>query len=130
MDNEELFEKLAFEVAEWEHSPYYLPEEELFDLERFLLDHHAHAFKKELEETYGKPLNEKFWSGSLAYQRLKRTREVVKEMDAEQERKRVEFAQSLEENRKTREQLLKELRASQRRSRLKVIPGGRNNSSK
>ena len=130
MYNEELFEKLAFEVAEWEHSPYYLPEEELFDLERFLLDHHAHAFKKELEETYGKPLNEKFWSGSLAYQRLKRTREVVKEMDAEQERKRVEFAQSLEENRKTREQLLKELRASQRRSRLKVIPGGRNNSSK
>ena len=130
MDNEELFEKLAFEVAEWEHSPYYLQEEELFDLERFLLDHHAHAFKKELEETYGKPLNEKFWSGSLAYQRLKRTREVVKEMDAEQERKRVEFAQSLEENRKTREQLLKELRASQRRSRLKVIPGGRNNSSK
>jgi hypothetical protein len=130
MDNEELFEKLAFEVAEWEHSPYYLPEEELFDLERFLLDHEAHAFKKELEETYGRPLNEKFWSGSLTYQRLKRTREVVKEMDAEQERKRVEFAQSSEENRKTREQLLKELRARQRRSHLKVIPGGRSNSSK
>ena len=129
MDNEELFEKLAFEVAEWEHSPYYLQEEELFDLERFLLDHHAHAFKKELEETYGRPLNEKFWSRSLAYQRLKRTREVVKEMDAEQERKRVEFAQSLEENRKTREQLLRELRASQRRSQLKLIPGGRSNSS-
>ena len=130
MDNEELFEKLAFEVAEWEHSPYYLSEEELFDLERFLLDHQAHAFKKELEETYGRPLNEKFWSRSLAYQRLKRTRDVVKEMDAEQERKRVEFAQSLEENRKTREQLLRELRASQRRSQLKVIPGGRSNSSK
>jgi len=130
MNNEELFEKLAFEVAEWEHSPYYLQEEELFDLERFLLDHHAHAFKKELEETYGRPLNEKFWSRSLAYQRLKRTRDVVKEMDAEQERKRVEFAQSLEENRKTREQLLRELRASQRRSQLKVIPGGRSNSSK
>ena len=129
MNNEELFEKLAFEVAEWEHSPYYLQEEELFDLERFLLDHHAHAFKKELEETYGRPLNEKFWSRSLAYQRLKRTREVVKEMDAEQERKRVEFAQSLEENRKTREQLLRELRASQRRSQLKLIPGGRSNSS-
>ena len=129
MNNEELFEKLAFEVAEWEHSPYYLQEEELFDLERFLLDHHAHAFKKELEETYGRPLNEKFWSRSLAYQRLKRTRDVVKEMDAEQERKRVEFAQSLEENRKTREQLLRELRASQRRSQLKLIPGGRSNSS-
>jgi hypothetical protein len=130
MDNEELFEKLAFEVAEWEHSPYYLQEEELFDLERFLLDHHAYAFKEELEETYGRPLNEKFWSRSLAYQRLKRTREVVKEMDEDQERKRVEFAQSLEENRKSREQLLRELQASQRRRQLKVIPGGRSNSSK
>jgi hypothetical protein len=130
MENEELFEKLAFEVAEWEYSPYYLVEEELFDLERFLLDHHAYAFKEELEEIYGKPLNEKFWARSLTYQRLKRTREVVKEMDAEQERKRVEFSQSLEENRKTREQLLRELKASQRRNQLRLIPGGRSESSK
>jgi hypothetical protein len=130
MDNEELFEKLAFEVAEWEYSTYYLADEELFDLERFLLDHHAHAFKEELEETYGRPLNEKFWSRSLAYQRLKRTRVVVKEMDAEQERKRVDYAQSLEENKKTRQQLLRELRASQRRSQLRVIPGGQSKSSK
>jgi hypothetical protein len=130
MDNEEFLEKLAFEVAEWEYSPYYLEEEELFDLERFLLDHHAHAFKEELEETYGKPLNQKFWSGSLAYQRLKRTREVVKKMDAEQERKREEFAESLVENKKAREQLLRDLRASKRRSKLKVIPGGQTNSSK
>ena len=130
MDSEELFEKLAFEVAEWEYSPYYLADEELFDLERFLLDHHAHAFKEELEETYGRPLNEKFWAGSLAYQRLKRTREVVKEMDAEQERKREEFAESLVENKKAREQLLREFRASQRRTQLRVIPGGRSNSAK
>ena len=129
MDNEEIIEKLAFEVAEWESSPYYLQEEELFDLERFLLDHHAHALKQELEETYGRPLNAKFWSGSLAYQRLKRTREVVKEMDAEQERKRVEYAESLVENKKAREQLLRDLRASQRRSQLRVIPGGQRKSS-
>ena len=130
MDNEEIIEKLAFEVAEWESSPYYLQEEELFDLERFLLDHHAHALKQELEETYGRPLNAKFWSGSLAYQRLKRTREVVKEMDAEQERKRVEYAESLVEKKKAREQLLRDLRASQRRSQLRVIPGGQRKSSK
>jgi hypothetical protein len=130
MDNEEIFEKLALEVAEWEYSPYYLEEEELFDLERFLLDHHAHGLKEELEETYGRPLNEKFWSGSLAYQRLKRTRVVVKEMDAEQEKKREEFAESLVENKKAREQLLRELRASQRRTQLRVIPGGQSNSSK
>ena len=129
MDSEEVFEKLAFEVAEWEYSPYYLADEELFDLERFLLDHHAHAFKEELEETYGRPLNEKFWAGSLAYQRLKRTREVVKEMDAEQERKREEFTESLVENKKAREQLLRDLRASQRRSQLRVIPGGQSKSS-
>jgi hypothetical protein len=129
MDNEELIEKLAFEVAEWEYSPYYLADEELFDLERFLLDHHAHALKKELEETYGRPLNEKFWAGSLAYQRLKRTREVVKEMDAEQERKREEFTESLVENKKAQEQLLRDLRASQRRSQLRVIPGGQRKSS-
>jgi beta-phosphoglucomutase-like phosphatase (HAD superfamily) len=130
VDNEELFEKLAREVAEWEYSSYYLEEEELFDLEGFLLDHHAHTLKEELEETYGRPLNEKFWSGSLAYQRLRRTREVVKEMDAEQERKRVEFAESLAENKKAREQLLRDLRASQRRGRLRVIPGGQSKSSK
>ena len=129
MDNEEIIEKLAFEVAEWESSLYYLKEEELFDLERFLLDHHAHALKQELEETYGRPLNAKFWSGSLAYQRLKRTREAVKEMDAEQERKREEYAESLVENKKAREQLLRDLRASQRRSQLRVIPGGQRKSS-
>ena len=129
MDSEELFEKLAFEVAEWEYSPYYLADEELFDLERFLLDHHAHALKEELEQTYGRPLNEKFWAGSLAYQRLKRTREVVKEMDAEQERKREEFTESLVENKKAREQLLRDLRATQRRSQLRVIPGGQRKSS-
>ena len=130
MDYDELFYKLALEVAEWEYSPYYLEKGELFDLERFLLDNHAQELKEELEKTYGKPLNEKFWSGSLAYQRLKKTRETVKEMDAEQERKREEFSQSLVENKKAREQLLRELRASERRSRLRVIPGGQSNSSK
>ena len=130
MSTDELFDKLALEVAEWEYSPYYLEEEELFDLERFLVDNHAQELKGELEKTYGRPLNEKFWSGSLAYQRLKRTREVVKEMDAEHERKREEFAESLVENKKAREQLLRELKASQRRSRLRVIPGGQRNFQK
>lgn len=130
MDSEELFEKLAREVADWEYSPYYLEEEELFDLERFLLDHDAHGLKEELEENYGKPLNEKFWSASLAYQRLKRAREGVKEMDADQERKRVEFAQAVEENKKARQQLLKDMRTSQRRAQLKIIDGGKKGSSK
>ena len=68
IDTGDLLEKLGQAVAEWEDSPYYLQEEELFDLERFLLDHQAHDFKIELERTYGKPLNKEFWTSSLAYQ--------------------------------------------------------------
>ena len=125
IDDEEMLEKLTQAVADWEHSPYYLEDKELFDIERFLLDHNASALKKDLEEIYGSPLNEKFWSASLAYHRLKQSREVVKGQDAEHERKRVEFAQSTEENKKARQRLLKDIKASQRRAQLKVIPGGK-----
>jgi hypothetical protein len=128
IDTEELLEKLTQAIADWEDSPYYLADRELFDLEGFLLDHHAHALKEELERTYGQPLNEKFWSASLSYQRLKQAREVVKEQDAEQERKRVEFAQAEEENKKARQQLLKDFKASQLRAQLKIIPGGKKNT--
>ena len=92
IDTEELLEKLSQAVADWEDSPYYLKDEELFDLERFLLDHDANAFKAELEKIYGQPLNETFWSSSLAYQRLKRARAVVKDLDDNQERKRQDYA--------------------------------------
>ena len=125
IDNDELLEKLSQAVADWEYSPYYLQDKELFDLERFLLDHNASELKNELEETYGSPLNEKFWSASLAYQRLKQAREVVKGQDAEHERKRLEYAQSTEENKKARQRFLKDIQASQRRAQLKVIPGGK-----
>ena len=128
IDNEELLEKLTQAVADWEHSSYYLEDKELFDIERFLLDHNASALKEELEEYYGSPLNEKFWSASLAYRRLKQAREVVKGQDAEHERKRVEFAESTEENKKARQRLLKDIQASQRRAQLKVIPGGKKES--
>ena len=125
IDNDELLEKLSQAVADWEYSPYYLQDKELFDLERFLLDHNASELKNELEETYGSPLNEKFWSASLAYQRLKQAREVVKGQDVEHERKRVEYAQSMEENKRARQRFLKDIQASQRRAQLKVIPGGK-----
>ena len=125
IDTEDLLEKLTQAVAEWEDSPYYLKEEELFDLERFLVDHHAHEFKQELERTYGKPLNLKFWTSSLAYQRLKRARDEVKALDADQERKRQEYAKSVEEGKKAWQQWLKEIGSSQRRAQFKVIPGGK-----
>ena len=125
IDIEELLEKLTHEVADWEDSPYYLRDDELFDLERFLLDHNANEFKTELEKIYGQPLNEKFWSSSLAYQRLKRTRAVVKDQDNLQEKKRQDFARSVEEGQKEWQQWLKEIRSSQLRAHFKVIPGGK-----
>ena len=128
IDTEELLEKLTQAVADWEDSPYYLRDEELFDLERFLLDHNAEAFKGELEKTYGQPLNEKFWSTSLAYQRLKRAREVVKDQDELQEKKQQDYAQALEKGKKEWREWLKEIQSSQRRAQLKVIPGGKKDS--
>jgi len=125
IDTEALFEKLTQAVADWEDSPYYLQDEELFDLERFLLDHDANAFKAELEKIYGQPLNEKFWSSLLAYHRLKRAREVVKDQDDVQEKKRQDYARAVEEGQKEWRQWLKEIRSSQLRSQLKVIPGGK-----
>jgi hypothetical protein len=125
IDSEELLEKLTQAVADWEDSPYYLKDEELFDLERFLLDHDANTFKAELEKTYGQPLNEKFWSSSLAYQRLKRAREVVKDQDDLQEKKRQDYARAIAEGQKEWRQWLKEIRSNQLRSQLKVIPGGK-----
>jgi hypothetical protein len=128
INTEALLEKLSQAVADWEDSPYYLQDEELFDLERFLLDHDANAFKAELEKTYGQPLNEKFWSSSLAYQRLKRAREVVKNQDDDQEKKRQDYARAVAEGQKEWQQWLKEIRSNQLRSQLKVIPGGKKNS--
>jgi hypothetical protein len=128
INTEALLEKLSQAVADWEDSPYYLQDEELFDLERFLLDHDANAFKAELEKTYGQPLNEKFWSSSLAYQRLKRAREVVKNQDDDQEKKRQDYARAIAEGQKEWQQWLKEIRSNQLRSQLKVIPGGKKES--
>lgn len=126
IDIEKLLERLSREISEWEFSDYYLEDEELFDIERFLLDHNAHELKAELETSYGQPLNRNFWSASLSYQRLKRAREEVKALDAEQDRKRQEFARAVEENKEARQQLLKDIKASQRRARLTVIPGRKN----
>lgn len=125
IDIEHLLEKLSSEISEWEFSDYYLKDEELFDIERFLLDHNAHELKAELEASYGQPLNRNFWSTSLTYQRLKRAREEVKALDAHQERKRQDFVRAVEEDRKARLELLNELMREQRRARLRLIHGGK-----
>ena len=123
---DDLIDKLTHEISEWEHSPYYLEDKELFNLEQFLLDHNAPELIERLERSYGTPLNEEFWSSSLTYQRLKRARQDVKAMDADQERRREEYARSLEEGKRAWQEWLRESSLNQRRSRLRVIRGRRN----
>jgi hypothetical protein len=125
IDYEELMDQLAQAIGDWEVSPYYLPEKELFDLERFLVDHQAFDLKKELERIHGTPLNEKFWSSSLAYQRLKRAREEVKAQEVVQDEKRRRYLQAVEEGKKEWGEWIKEWTHNQRRQQMKVLPGGK-----
>jgi hypothetical protein len=127
-DYRELLELLSREVAEWEHSRYYLPEEEIFDLERFLCDHRAPELKDELEREFGAPLNRTFWASSLRYWRLRQAREEVKRQDAEQDQKRHEYLRAQGERKNIWQDWLKGLTAGRRRGRFRVIPGGKKES--
>jgi hypothetical protein len=128
-DYQEVFRKLAAAVADWEASPYYLADEELFDLERFMVDHEAPELIGELEKTYGKPLNKSFWASSLAYQRLKRARQEVKVQEAVQEEKRQAFLQAVEEGQKAWQKWLNDWLQAQRKRQFKVLDGGKKDSS-
>ena len=125
MDDQELLQVLFMAVGEWEDSPYYLPRDELFDLERFLTDHHALKLKAELESLYGTPLNQRFWSSFLGYHRLKRARDEIKEQEDQQGEKRQEYLQAAEEVRRSRQKWVKEWFHHHRRQQIKIIPGGK-----
>jgi hypothetical protein len=125
MDDHDLLQELFHAIEEWETSPYYLPEEELFDLERFLTDQRAHKLKLELENIYGTPLNQKFWSSFLAYHRLKRAREEIKAQESLQDEKRRQYLEAMEEERKTWHKWVKEWFHHHRRQQIKVLPGGK-----
>jgi len=127
-DYRELFELLSREVGEWEHSRYYLPQEELFDLEGFLSDHRALELKEELEREFGAPLNRTFWVSSLRYWRLRQAREEVKRQEDEQDQKRHDYLRAQGERRKAWQKWLQGLTAGRRRGRFKVIPGGKKDS--
>lgn len=125
IDYQELMSRLNQAISDWENSPYYLSDEELFDLERFLTDHGAEELKAELKKIYGTPLNEKFWSSSIAYQRLRRVREELKAQEAQQEEKRKQYLEAVEEGKKAWKAWLKEWFHNQRRQQIKVISGGK-----
>ncbi len=124
---QELFTLLAREIGEWEHSRYYLADEELFDLERFLSEHQALELKAELEREFGVPLNRNFWVSSFKYWRLRQAREEVKSQEEEQDRKRRDYLRGEAEGKRAWQEWLRELRVSERRRRFKVIPGGDKN---
>jgi len=121
----QLLEKLGQAIEEWESSPYYLQEDELFDLERFLLDNQALDVKRELESLYGTPLNQKFWTSFLAYHRLRKAREEVKAQDAMQEEKRRQYVEAAEAEKRAWQEVMREWLHQQRREQFRVIPGGR-----
>lgn len=121
----QLLERLGQAIEEWESSPYFLQDEELFDLERFLDDNQATDVKRELELIYGTPLNQKFWTSFLAYHRLRKAREEVKAQDAMQEEKRRQYLEAVEIERKAWREVVREWVHRQRREQFRVIPGGR-----
>lgn len=125
----ELLEKLTQAIEEWESSPYYLQDEELFDLERFLEEHQATQVKEELEGLYGTPLNQKFWTSFLAYHRLKKARGQIKAQDSQQEEKRKRYMEAVEEEKKAWQQWMKEWFRMQRREQLRVLPGGKSDTA-
>lgn len=124
-EEHELLHELSRIIEDWENSPYYLPEEELIDLERFLTERDAEDLKDELEGIYGTPLNLKFWSSFLAYHRLKRAREEIKAQDALQEEKKKRYMEVVEEEKKAGQKWLKEWFHQLRRQQIKLIQGGR-----
>ena len=127
MDDRELLEELSNAIELWEDSPYYLPSEELFDIERFLTDHQAHRLKTDLEHIYGTPLNQKFWSSFLAYHRLKKVRDEIKTQEMLQEERRRRYLEAVEEEKKTWQKWLKDWFHYQQRQKLRILPGGKKN---
>jgi len=121
MSRQELLGRLSEAIAAWETSPYYLADEELFDLERFLADHAAEDLLRELEQTYGRPLNQKFWSSSLAYHKLKKARQLVKQQDASQDEKRRQYLEAVVASRREWQAWIKDWAHQLRRQQMRIV---------
>ncbi|MEJ5348523.1 MAG: hypothetical protein WHS46_07520 [Desulfosoma sp.] len=116
-----LFKALQEEVAAWETSPYYLPDQEIFDLERFLKDRGAEALVLQLEQVYGRPLNTSFWKTLLPYHKLRRVRLELKKEEAEHERKRVLYMESVREAQQGIRNLLEMLADAEKKPLLRLV---------
>lgn len=116
-----LFKALQEEVAAWEASPYFLPEEELFDVERFLKDRGAEDLCGQLEEVYGRPLNVCFWKTLLSYHKLRRLRLEIRKEEAEHDRKRALYLESVQEARRSLQELLAMLAEEDKKPHLRLV---------
>lgn len=123
---EELLKRLNDEVSQWEMSPYYIHDKELFDIERFLLDFEAYELKSILEKRYGSPLNENFWSSFFVYHKLKKLREEIKREEELHEEKRRRYLEVVQEYRAAWTEWVQTWLKEERRRRWKVIHGGKN----
>lgn len=121
--NQELFQKLRDEVALWENSEYYIRDKELFDIERFLDDYMATEIKEELKRLYGTPLNERFWNSFLAYHRLKKVREEIKEEERQQEEKRRRYLEAVKAYQEAWNEWIEAWVREERKREWKIIPG-------
>ncbi len=116
-----LLKALQEEVAAWETSPYYLPDQELFDLERFLKDRGAEALVLQLEQVYGRPLNLSFWKTLLPYHKLRRVRLEIKKEEAEHDRKRALYLESVREAQQALRNLLEMLSDAEKKPLLRLV---------
>ncbi|MCX7823646.1 MAG: hypothetical protein N2260_09440 [Syntrophobacterales bacterium] len=123
LSNQDLFKKLREEVALWEGSKYYIAEKELFNIEQFLDDHGASDIKEELKRLYGIPLNEKFWRSFLAYHRLKKAREEIKEEERQQEERRRRYLEAVKAYQEAWNEWIDAWVREERKREWKVIPG-------
>lgn len=116
-----LFEALREEVAAWEASSYFLPEEELFDLERFLKDKGAEDLCRRLEETFGRPLNASFWRTLLPYHKLRKVRLEIRKEEAEHDRKRALYGESLREAQRALRALVELMAEEAKKPSLRIV---------
>ncbi len=117
-----LLEALREEVAAWENSAYFVPDEELFDLERFLKDRGADDLCRRLEETFGRPLNASFWQTLLPYHKLRRVRMEIRKEEAEHDRKRALYMESVREARRALREFLELMAEEGKRPSLRIVP--------
>ncbi|MGC8719714.1 MAG: hypothetical protein ACP5TY_06870, partial [Thermodesulforhabdaceae bacterium] len=86
-------------------------------------DYMATEIKDELKRLYGTPLNERFWNSFLAYHRLKKVREEIKEEERQQEEKRRRYLEAVKAYQEAWNEWIEAWVREERKREWKIIPG-------